>query len=395
MSDVFIGYDGGQYFMRYLYSYGGNLYNLMTDLNNFSAATPIRMYKSTNGGTTWASLSSTLAGEAVFAVSGPPVLIGTKLYLYYASNALSSSALAYFDFTTDTFNAVTTTGSTNQLANPFMAGSAASQFYIADQEHGGNGIQISQYASNVFSAVGQVNPAGSNTFCVTEALFLGASGITHILYVTGTSIFGPGNLAYGNIVSGVVSSGTAVYAGFLDNYSDFGNTHTGGALQIGSNIYFSFYDATNKQVKLVAFTDTSSPTFTISVIDPSFPITTSTSLNPTGFWTNVLALYGSTLYCFYVNTNSSGIGDGNVYYRTSTNSGTTWSVRQTLTTHLDPIQGTPFAVWLPEAVQYVGTPGTVAKVSYLQELGDSSGQYVKGRFFFGVVAESARNYVLS
>lgn len=397
MGESFIGYDGGQLFRTYLYGYGGNLYNLMTDVNNFATPTPIRMYKSLDGGTTWSALASTLPGEAGFNVSGPPVLIGTKLYIYYADDPTAATALGYFDFTSDTFSGVSTTGNLNRLTDPFMAGSTASQFYIADQEHAGNGIQVSQYTSNVFSALGQINPAGGNTFCETQALFLGASGVAHILYCTGTSSVGAGSLAYGNIVSGVLSSGTAVYPNFQDRGAGFGGNATGPALQIGSNILFSFYDPINRQVKLMSFTDVASPTFTVSVIDSAFTIAVpSSTFFPTGYWSTVLALYGSTLYCFYVNTNAAGLGDGNVYQRTSVDSGVTWSAMQTIAQHVDPIQGTPFAVWMPEAVQYVGTPATTPAVSYLQVLGDSSSQYAQGRFILGIAPPvTAKNYVRS
>jgi len=395
MSDVFIGYDGGQFFRTYLYSYNGSLYCLIPDQDNFSTPTAIRMYMSTNGGATWTALSSTLSAQESFNVSGPPVLIGTKLYIYYAVNATSANGLAYFDFTTNTFTSVTTTGNLSYFSLPCMAGAVATQLYIADAEHGLNGIQISQYSSNAFSAIGQLNPAGSYVYYQLQILILGSSGVLHVFYAAAATETSSGDLGYANVVSGSLSAGTIIYTGFLDQEAAFGGNSTGPAIQIGSNIYFSFYDAINKQVKMVAFNDSASPTFTVSVIDPSFTITKA-SFFPTGYWTNLLASYGSTLYCFYVNTNYQQVsGDGNLYYRTSTNNGSTWSARQTLTQHLDPIQGTPFAIWLPEAVQYVGTPGTVPKVSYLQALADSSSLYGQGRFFFGVASESARNYVLS
>ena len=399
MSDVFIAYDGGSFFKTYLYTYNGNLYNLIPAKPSFPNPTVISMYKSTNGGTTWTALASTISAQYLANVSGPVCLIGTKLYIYYMVSGTFEVGLAYFDFTTDAFTTLTVTGAGTAFDSPFMVGSVATQLYLTDNASGGK-VQVGQYVSDAYSNIGVISASGTYANVYPELLFLGSSGVLHIFYraqLTDLSSSGA-DLGYANYSGSTLSAGTIVYTGFNDQYTTFGVGSTGAPVQIGSNIYFSFYDPINHEVKLMAFTDSATPTFTVSVIDPSFTITPP-SFAPTGILTNVLAYFGATLYCFYTNTNEAGTGDGNLYYRSSTNNGSSWSARKTALTHLDPIQGTAFAIWMPEVMQYVGTPGTPStiEVSYLQVLNDSSSQYGEGRFAFGVplVTESAKNYVLS
>lgn len=400
-SDTFIAIDGGAFHRQYLFTYDGALYDLIPDQSNFSTPTPIKMYKSTDGGLTWAALTSVLNAGAFFSVSGGICLIGTKLYVWYVPSGGFVTGLGFFDFTADTFTAVATSGNTGVFTAPFLAGTDPAQIYTLN---GGaiGGVAIGQYVANVFSVIGTMNNIAPYTASAPEIFLRGSSGILHVFYLAAKTGSGPSDLGYANVVTGTLN-GTIGSTIVFPSYGDAGSGSSGGftsqPVQIGTNIYFSFYDVTAQQLKLIIFPDVATPAFAVSVIDPALTIAIPSGFKsqPTGAWTNVLAYFGTTLYCFYTNASPNGVGDGNLYYSSSTNAGATWSARKTATQHLDPVDNTASSIWFPQTVQVVGTPTKLAsaEISYRQVNPDSLFQYQSGRFAFPFKLSVTRNFVRS
>jgi hypothetical protein len=426
-SDVFIALDpGGEFFQPFLFNYNGNLYQLIPSQASYPTPGPIQMWKSTNSGATWTVLSSTVLSQRPEGVAA--CLLGTKLYLFYPNSSTSSASgeLAYFDFTTDSFTLVTTTGTVPQPDNSILAGPDPNHLYVINfTVIGGAHLIIGELVSNAYSSIGSLPEVlGADGMCANSML-LGASGILHILYTTSPFAVqtSPSSLAYCNVQSGVLvgtTSSTVVISSFSDGFP-FGYPGLySQPIQIGSNILLAYYDPTAQAVKLLSFDDVGTPTFTTSVIDASFSVATGI---PTGAFTIVLGLVGSTgsdgggaaaairpgaaprltsataLYCFY--TNFSGAyeplpnnGDGWLYYKTSTDGGATWSPRKQAVQHIDPTDLTPLPILIPEIGQPVGST-TLGKIpiSYRTNTANAEGQYLYGRFYFGLSFAGSKNYV--
>ncbi len=412
MSDVFIALDPQNYFNSFLYSYGGNLYQLIPHVDSGGNPVSIQMWKSTDGGTSWSALASTISLATDFEdASCSPCLLSTKLYLSFFASGFTIG-LGYFDFTTDTFTSVTTTSSPSFALNRYLAGPDANHLFVVYATS--NNVVVGEYVSNAFTSIGTKAAVLPYKFAQPQQIIYGASGVLHILYeaTRQSSTIGPSELGYLNVSGGVIGGtigSNIVYTNYSDSFlvPDTG-TGLGPPIQVGTNIYASFYDPTAQALKLLKWTDVSSPTFTVTTIDPSWAITLgSASTQPgTGSWSNVLGVYNGNLYCFYVNTwhNSSGVftGDSTLYYRSSTDGGVTWSAITAIITHNDPHDGTPFRIWYPQALVFVGTapsPVTTAELSYNQQKANSiSTNGPNGRFAtpFPIPATStSRNYVLS
>lgn len=412
-TDTFIALDRSNYFNRFLYSYNSNLYQLIPALDSFFQPLAIQMWKSTDGGSTWSVLASSISLALDFEDAAcAPCLLGTSLYLSYFASGFTVG-LAYFDFTADSFVTVATTASPSFPLSRLLAGPDSNHLFTIYATTGTN-LVIGEYVSNAFSVLATLNPVSPYTACQPQAAICGSSGILHILYeaTKAASAIGPSDLGYLNVVSGTVGGtigSQIVYPNFSDSFlvPDTG-TGLGPPLQIGGTIYASFYDPLNQKLRVLSFPDVASPTFTITDIDPAWAITGGSPSNEPGegSWSNMLAYYGTTLYCFYDNTwvTSGGVysGDSTLYYRSSTDGGATWSTRTSIITHLDPVDGIPFKIWYPQAMQFVGTPPTspkTAALSYNQAQANSHGQFgYDGRFVTILPLQApqlAKNYVRS
>lgn len=405
-TDVFIALDQANYFDRFLFSYSGNLYQLIPGPLDFVTfnPTPVAMWKSVDNGVHWTVLSSFLNVPSGFSTAISPCLIGTKLYFWYLPSA--TSTLAYFDFTTDTFTSLVTTSSPTFVTSKFLAGPDAAHLFAVDGTSSIS-LRIAQYLSNVYTAIGTRAPVLPYRNVQPQQMFYGASGVLHILYEANQSVsaVGPSSLGYLNVNGGAISGtigSTIVYANYGDSFlvPDTGSGLAPG-VQFGAKIYYSFYDPTAQQVILLSFDDSASPTFATSVIDSVWPITAGPLVEPgTGSYTSVLAVYNGKLYCFYVNTSITNAGaytgDSTLYFRSSSD-GIVWSARTSIITHKDPLETTPFVIWYPEAVQFVGTlPARITQVAlgYNQGKADSLGQYgFNGRFMTNLKLSAPLNYV--
>lgn len=392
MADVFIAADGQglNYFQPSLFKYGADLYQFIPSIlpPTFPNPGPIQMWKSIDSGATWSLLPSTLLSQ--FPGTAAVCLLGTKLYVFYQTSSISSSAglLAYFDFASgaDTFTLVTTSGTVPQPDISFLAGPDANHLYLVNTQSF-SGLFVGEFISNAYSSIGSLTSGlGANVITAT-AVLLGASGILHILYETSPTGFyaDPTNLDYCNVQSGALvgTTGSTVVLSPLSDGWSVGNPGFPGTfsqpIQIGSNILLSYYNPATQKVMMLSFNDVAAPTFSTSVIDPSFAITGSPT---TGAGTAMLAYLGSTLYCFYTNWSNTNNGDGWLYYRKSTDGGTTWSARLKVGQHLDPTDGTPISILTPTAMQFVGAPGSVNKIAltYRTNVANLEGQYKFGRF---------------
>ena len=220
MSDVLIATDGGGFFRSYLFIHGTDLYNLIAASPIFPNPTPIKMWKSADGGATWAALASFVSAQTLFNVSGAPCIIGTKMFMYYVPTGGGGvTSLASFDFTTDTFTAIATTSSSGSFSAPFISGAVSTLIYTLN---GGasSGTQVGKYTANVWSSIGNMVPTGSYVSSAPEALLLGSSGVLHILYRGGQSPSGlPDDLGYAKVVASVLTGSigsTIVYSAYSD-----------------------------------------------------------------------------------------------------------------------------------------------------------------------------------
>lgn len=405
-TDTFIATDQTNYFNRFLYNYNGNVYQLIPTIDAFFSPLAITMWKSADDTATWVKLTNSVSLATDFEDAAcAPCLLGTRLYLSYFATGFTIG-LAYFDFTTESFTVVSTTSSPSFALSRLLTGPDANHLYVIYATS--NNVVIGEYVTNAFSVLGTLAAVPPYTRCQPQAAITGTSGVIHILYeaTKQVSAIGPSDLGYlnvnGGIIGGTIGS-TIVYANYSDSFlvPDSG-TGLGPPLQVGSTIYLSFYDPFAQQLKLLSFDDTTGPTFTISVIDPAFPITPGTASNEpgTGSWSNMLAYYGSTLYCFYVNTWNTALGfsgDGTLYYSSSTNGGASWRPRKSVITHLDSNDLTAFKIWYPQAVQFVGSvpaPKSAA-LSYLQAQNNSQGHFFDGRFATNFPLSVTKNYVRS
>lgn len=406
-SDVFIASNQGNYFTALSYSYAGNQYMFLPVVDSFFGGLFIKAWKSADGGATWASIAQ-LAVSNFTSSPVSPCLIGTKLYLWYVVSGFTRG-VAYFDFTTDAFTTVTTTGSPATGFSRILTGLAATElFTVYSGGSLGASVVIARYLSNAFSVIGTLAPNSPYTNSQPQGAIQGSSGTLHILYeaTKQASAIGPSDLGYVNLTSGSISGNIGsniIYANYSDSFlvPDSG-IGLGPPLQVGATIYFSFYDPFAQALKLLSFPDSSSPSFTFTTIDPAWPITAGgVSDEPgTGSWSNFLGYYNGELYCFYVNTwstvGSGYSGDSTLYYRKSTDGGATWSARLAIIIHHDPNDGTPFKILYPGAVQFVGAPPspvTTVLVSYNQSEADSGGHFgPNGRFAFPFVL-SARSRI--
>lgn len=400
VAESFIAIDLGGYYQQYLYSYGGNLYQYITKLNGFLPTT-MQMWKSVDNGSTWAVLASTLSIPRSSSSSVSPLLIGTKLYFWgYIGPVIINTTLYYFDFTTETFNIISTTSSPTSRPSSFISGLTNALIYtIAAGGSGLGSLIFGKYVLNVFSSISTLNPIAPYTYAQPQSSIQGTSGIVHVLYeaTKQSTAIGPADLGYVNINGGSVTGSIGsqiIYPNYADSILI---PDTGGGLgqiiQIGTNIYCSFYDPFNQQIKLISFDDSATPTFNISIIDPVWPIVTGPPNDEpgTGSYSNILGYYGGILYCFYVNTWSNSLGfhgDSTLYYRSSSDNGVTWSGRSSIIIHLDPSEGTSYRIWYPQSVVYVDAqPSPIVKIglSYAQSEQDLSSQYLQGRFFTNLI----------
>lgn len=395
MSDVFIASEQtGRPSQPFLCSYGGNLYQLVP----VTAGTPITMYQSTNGGASWASLA-TLTGKTVYVPGG---IFGTRLFFWYLNGSFAVE-LGYFDFTTGAFVTITTSGNPTFAEleeGPLIAVLDNTHQFVATEAPSGvlGSVGVGEYVSGAFTAIGTIaRSTGGYADGSPEGMIVGASGILHLLYTASASgaVGSSCDLGYANVVSGTLSSTTMgnviAVSGYSNGWEPANNPNAvpgmGPLIQIGATIYGSYYNPTTQKLMLLSFGDVVNPTFTTTVIDPSWSVSGSA---PTGLSISAIALIGSTLYCFYTNGKA---GDGWLYMSTSTNSGATWSARQQLFQHL--VSGNPYAIYVPEVGQFLsGSPSGTFPVSYRDTATVSP---LVSRYFYGVtlVTESARNYVLS
>lgn len=348
-----------------LFEYSGVLYQFTDGLfqfgpgPSFNAIQTLTVRESQDHGQTWVPVAgfSGASGNAEFSFStSAAALIGTKLYFIYSLSLSENTALAYFDFTTLTFSNVSATSlpfvGFDQI---FMAAVDANHIFLV---RGVISIQIGEIVSGAYSLIGTITVSGSGyeSFYV-EAAFVGSSGILHIFYTASVSgsLNLPVDLWYVNVISGVLGTPQKVMSNYSDGNPGGGSLASAGQLiQIGSSIYFSFYLPSAQAVQMMTFGDVSSPTFTVSTIDTSWPLTTSANYG-TGSWISQLAYYGSTLYCFYSNySNNGAAGDGYVYYRTSLSLGSSWSARTAGVLHIDPATLSPDPIWQPNVIQVVG-----------------------------------------
>lgn len=397
MSDVFIASEQtGRPSQPFLCSYAGNLYQLIGD----TADTNLTMFESTNGGSTWASVA-TLATFASYYQCG--WLLGTRLYIWYITHTSPKPGIAYFDFTSGAFVVVSTSGNpsfANVEGSPLIAVPSASNQFVVSGSPGGvvGSVGIGEYVSGAYSTVGTIaRSTGGYAQGAPEGMICGASGILHLLYTASASgsLGSPCDLGYANVVGGALSSATMgnviAISGYSNGYEPSGDpTQVPGMsqlIQIGSTIYGSYYNPTTQKLMLLSFGDVASPTFTTTVIDPSWAVSGSA---PTGISISALVLVGSTLYCFYTNGKN---GDGWLYVASSTNNGVTWSARTQLFQHT--ISGSPYPIWIPQVGQFAsGSPGGTFPISYRDAATVSP---FPSRYFYAatLVTESAKNYVLS
>lgn len=358
-----------------LFQYAGSIYHFTSD----PTGALFSVWKSVNLGQNWTRTATiTPSGGAISRYGAQ--LVGTRVYIWYEASGFAT-ALSYYDFTTDTFTTVTTTGTITLTAAPsgmLMAGpDAAHLFTFSDDWPTTPTITASEYLSNVVTSIGTITEVTGNNVPL-QTCFLGSSGIIHVFYVrqSGTTSI---DLKYFNVNAGVLSSPVTVIAGtFSDHFVQSGSIAP--PVQIGSNIYFSFYSPSAQKVKLCTFGDVASPSFSFSDIEPTWALTASSSFGTGQYISALSALVGSLLICFYVNTNkitSGAVGDGILYCRTSPDAGVTWSPAQQVIAHIDPSAGTAKPILAPCVLNQVAVtfPFNPLFCSYMQNPQPATGDF--------------------
>lgn len=407
MAETFIATDGvgTNLFQPTLYFYGANLYQLVPSPPTSS---PIQMWKSTDNGVSWAIVDNLLSN---FASTAAVVLLGTQLYIFDTGPVFSlSGRLSYFDFTIDNFVTVSTTGSVPSPNQSFLAGPDQNHIYLVQSKSPGPTLTVGEFIFNAYTPIGTLASILGASYLNGESVIFGASGILHILYSTNPlgNFTDPSQLCYCNVQAGslvgttastVVLSASAFSDGLDSVLPGFPGMFSA-PVQIGSQVFVSYYDPYAQAVMLLSFNDSPTPSFSTVQIDPSFAVAIAPA---TGAGITMLAYLGSTLYSFYTNwslPNISGVftnvGDANLYYRTSKDNGATWSPRKTVLQHLDPLTGNPVPILVPEAVQFVGPPpSSIATIPLTYRTNVSSGTYKYGRFYSSLSVSRIKNYVRS
>jgi hypothetical protein len=260
---------------RELFNVGGNLYAVLTDPFGAipSISVVIRVFKSTDGGLTWASKDIAnepgAAGININNFEGV-FLQGTKIYVAWrfkpGGPLTTVSRLNVFDTITDTWQGQSVDSPTpfGTAAPSGLAVLSNTDQYILSVFSGADNLRYLKFSAAVWGvALIDISPVAASTSAFYKAHLVDASDTIHLVYaeqVTAVSM----NLYYVQIsATGVVGIRTLLVAGGAAEVFNVGNM----CFQ-GTNVVIPFFRTSNNVTTVLIGTPLAAPVFTPVIVDP-------------------------------------------------------------------------------------------------------------------------------